>query len=479
MSSAAPRSSFTIRSDNPLAVVISKSNRVQKVIKLMIGAETKRGILPLRVSLPKFSIVALFAAISLIGCNRRDAEPHYAEPRSHPGAAEWTRFRGPNGSGLGNAPGLPASFGASDFNWRVELPGGGHSSPVIWGDRLFVTTNPKGSTKRVVVCMNAQDGKTLWTRTYNSRGYNMVQEDNYAASSPAVDAERVYFHWASPRDSGLVALDQDDGHEVWKVDLGPCISEIGSGTSPIVFEDMVILNFDQDKPKSFLLAVDAKTGKQRWRWEHEGTRNTPATPCVFLPKTGAPEILVDTFTLGMCAIDAHAGTLIWQIPDLMKKRCVASPFVTDTGLIFAQCGEGPAETFLEVARPAADGRSAEKVYEILHGGNVPTPIVVDGLLFLWKENGFVTCARAGNNEQVWRERVRDSFYGSPVCVNHRLYIMSTRGDLIAIAAGNRFQLIARIPLGEGSSATPAISGGRMYLRTFTHLISVGRGRMEN
>jgi outer membrane protein assembly factor BamB len=238
---------------------------------------------------------------------------------------------------------------------------------------------------------------------------------------------------------------------------------------------MIILSFDQDRPASFLLAVDARTGKERWRWEHEGYNNTPATPCLFFPPQGSPQVILATLTLGLNGVDAHSGKLIWQLPKLMKLRCVASPIVTDGGLIVAQCGEGPEDSSVEVVRPAADGQSAEKAYEIVRvGGHVPTPIALDGRLYLWKENGYVTCLREQTNEQVWSERVRGSFYGSPVCVNHRLYNMSTRGDLFVVAAGDQFQQIARIPLGEGSYATPAVSGGRMYLRTFTHLISVGK-----
>jgi hypothetical protein len=159
----------------------------------------------------------------------------------------------------------------------------------------------------------------------------------------------------------------------------------------------------------------------------------------------------------------------------MRLRCVASPIVTDGGLIVAQCGEGPEDSSVQVVRPAADGHSAQKVYEVVRvGGHVPTPVAIDGRLYLWRENGYVTCLREESNEQLWSERVRGSFFGSPVCVNHRLYAMSTRGDLCVVAAADQFQQIARIPLGEGSYATPAISGGRMYLRTFTHLISVGK-----
>ncbi len=414
-------------------------------------------------------MAVLLTAIFAVGCKRQ-----YVGQRPHLGV-EWARFRGPNGSGLGTAPGVPAEFSESDFNWKIELPGAGHSSPVVWGDRIFVTANPKGTTKRILLCVSAKDGKTLWRKEYETPGYHLNWENSYAASTPAVDAKRVYFHWASPTGSGLVALDQDDGHEVWKVDLGPFVSEDGPGTSPLVFEDMVILHFDQDKPKSFLLAVDANNGRERWRWVHEGTKNSPATPCVFLPKEAPPQIVTSTFTLGLSAVDATTGRLVWRLGGLMKKRCVASPLVTDSGLIVAQCGEGRTDTFVEVVRPSADGTSAVKLYEVTRvGAAVPTPVASNGLLFLWKENGFVTCLRAETNEQLWSERVEGSFYGSPVCVNDRLYNMSTRGDLVVIAAAERFQLVGRIPLGEGSNATPAISEGRMYLRTFTHLISVGK-----
>ena len=356
--------------------------------------------------------------------------------RTHEGTAEWTRFRGPNGSGLGKAPNLPAEFSASDFNWRIELPGAGHSSPVVWGNRVFVTANPHGTTQRIVVCIDAQDGKTLWTKTYESPSYHLNADNNYAASSPAVDAERVYFHWASPKDSGLVALDQDDGHELWKLDLGPFVSQDGPGTSPIVFEDMVILNFDQDRPKSFILAVDAKTGKQRWRWEHKGNMNTPGDALRLLSQAGrtanpSPDFYPGS-QLDRCP-HRQAGVADPRLDAKTLRRLThCHRWRADRGAM----REGRAETFVEVVRPAADGKSAQKAYEVVRvGAHVPTPIAVNGLLFLWKENGFVTCLRAETNEQLWSERAQGSFYGSPVCVNDRLYNMSTRGDLLVVRRG--------------------------------------------
>jgi outer membrane protein assembly factor BamB len=390
-------------------------------------------------------------------------------------AQEWTRFRGPNGTGLGVAEKIPADLSERDFLWKIELPGRGHSSPVVWGERVFATSNPANSTQRVISCVNAADGKTLWKKEYATGGFRQHADNSYAVATPTVDAERVYFHWASPEGSGLVALDQKDGREVWKADLGPFLSKHGPGTSPFVFEDLVVLDFDQDDGKSFLLGVDAKTGKTRWRREHAGGKSSASTPCIFTPKTGAPQVITESFSTGVVASDVRTGAIVWQLPSILTKRCVSSPFVTPGGLIIAQCGEGRAESFVEVVRPAADGKSAERAYEILRvGGYVPTPIAVGELLFLWKENGLVTCVRSATGEQLWSERVEGSFYGSPVCVNGRLYNMTMRGDLVVLGAGGKFQPPIRIPLGEGSHATPAVSGGRMYLRTFTHLIAVGK-----
>ncbi|MDB6153536.1 MAG: hypothetical protein JWL90_1989 [Chthoniobacteraceae bacterium] len=390
-------------------------------------------------------------------------------------AQEWTRFRGPNGSGLGKAPNLPAEFSEKDYNWKIELAGTGHSSPVIWGDRIFVTATPKGTARRIIACLNAADGKVLWQKEFDTSAYHLHADNNYSAGSAAVDAERVYLHWAAPEGSGLVALDQKDGHEIWKKELGPYVSQHGPGSSPIVWEEMVIVSFDQDEPTSFLLAVDAKTGAQRWKLERPGTSHSASTPCIYSPKTGSAQAILTSRTNGMTAVDVNKGTIAWELPGLMTKRCVASPFVTPAGIVIGQCGEGRSESFVYAVQPGADGKSAQKLYEVVRsGGYVPTPIAVNDFLFLWKEDGLVTCLREATKEQLWSERVSGPYYGSPVSVNGRLYNMTVRGDLVVLAAGDKFQQIARIPLGEGTEATPAVSGGRMYLRTASHLISVGK-----
>ena len=387
---------------------------------------------------------------------------------------EWPRFRGPNGSGLGRAE-LPDAITAQSFRWKTELPGTGHSSPVAAGERIFVTCNPANTGQHVLVCVNAPDGKIAWQHAYETSAFRQHADNSYASSTPAVDGERVYVCWMSPESSGLAALDQRDGKELWKKDLGPFVSQHGPGASPIVVDDLVVLEFDQDEPKSFLAAFDAKTGAQKWRLDHDGSKHSSSTPCLFQPKSGGPQVVTISNTNGMTGVDVKTGKIAWQLPTLMTKRCVASPFVTDGNLIIGQCGEGQAESFVYAVKVADDGKSAQSLYEVRRtGGYVPTPLALGEFLFLWKENGLVTCLRAANNEQVWSERVQGPFYGSPIAVGARLYNVTRKGELVVVNAGDKFQELARVDLGEGSFATPAVCGGRLLLRTFTHLISVGK-----
>jgi len=395
-------------------------------------------------------------------------------------AQEWTRFRGPNGSGLGNAN-LPEKITGKDINWRLELPGTGHSSPVVWGDRVFVTCTPKAApdaeARRLVVCISAKDGKLQWQREFATGLFRKHGDNSFASPSCAVDAERVYFWLPGPDQSELIALAQADGKQLWKVELGPFRAQHGPGASPIVEKGAVILQSSQDDPGSFIGAWDGASGKQLWKHDIKGGKHTISTPCV-LAAQGGPQIISLTSDNGLLAIDPATGKNLWAIPNLFKLRCVASPVLTSESMIVAQCGEGQATSEIQVIKGAAEKQPA-KAYDIVRiGGYVPTPIAVGDLLFLWKENGTVTCTRSKDGEQLWSERVEGPYYSSPICIGGkggRLYNLTRSGDLVSIAAAEKFRLIQRLPLGEKNTyATPAVSGGKMFVRTFSQLISIGK-----
>jgi len=394
--------------------------------------------------------------------------------------ANWPRFRGPNGSGLADAN-IPAKWGDGDFNWKVKLPGGGNSSPVVWGDRIFLTCADDQSGEEVIVCLNTSDGQVRWNKRYSSHSFNHHPYNSYASGSAAVDAKHVFVCWSTPESLTLLALDQE-GKELWKKDLGPFVSQHGGGQSPMIFEDLVVLTDDQEGPQSFVFAFHEDSGELAWKVDRKPSNKfAAATPCVFRPKDGPPQLIFANKSEGLTAIDPKTGKQIWDLADIFDARPVASPYVAD-GLIFASCGDGPTGHQFVAARPSDDGKSAKVAYEFRRGvPYVPTSVVKDGLLYYVTDNGVMTCAHAANGEQVWRQRLDGNFFGSLVCCGEKLFLISKEGEAFVMRTGDKFELLAQNKLDwEDSDAhypplstTPAVAGGRMYVRTYTHLASIG------
>jgi outer membrane protein assembly factor BamB len=393
------------------------------------------------------------------------------------GEQDWTRFRGPNGSGLaGTCAGIPAQFGASDLNWKIELPGIGHSSPSIWGDHVFVTCSDVATARRTLVCVNSADGKEFWHKDFDSHTFKQHPDNSYAAATPAVDADQVYVCWISPESYMLYAYDHA-GNEKWKIDLGPFKSQHMNGASPILFQDTVILSVDQEVAgKSFVIALDRKTGDQRWKTPRQSDTAASSTPCVYQPKDGPAQIILSNKTESLTSLDAKTGLMLWRVPEVLKLRSVASPIVAGD-LIVANCGEGAKNRVLIAVRPPkSPGQKPEIAYKITTttAPYVPTPLYKDEKLFLWNDTGGVTCLKATNGEVIWEGKTNADFYGSPVCVNDKLYCMSKKGEVIVVGTGDKFEIVSRNALNEQTHATPAISNGKMYLRTISHLSSIGK-----
>lgn len=405
-------------------------------------------------------------------------------------AQEWTRFRGPNGTGISHATTVPVHFSEADFNWRVPLPGEGHSSPVIWGNRIFLTSAEEAAGRWHLLCLSTADGRELWRRTYSFKPYPKHRLNGFASSTPAVDADAVYAMMVTPTSLLVLAFDHN-GKELWRRDLGTYTAGNGAGVSPIVVGDVVIVPNDQEgddnppaggvPPESALIGLDRKTGAIKWR--HKRTRHGPAsyaTPMVYEPPNGTPEVIFLSTAHGITSLNPQTGELNWELNDLSKLRCVASPIMAK-GLIIAITGVGASGDRKGFAvRPGSKAQNLppQIAYEIPRQSfsQVPTPLAVGDLIFFWGDGGIVNCLRAATGELVWRERIGGTFYGSPVYVNGKLYAMNAQGELAVIAASEQFKLLAKIPLGEGSHATPAVADGVMYLRTLSHLISVGGKR---
>jgi outer membrane protein assembly factor BamB len=396
-------------------------------------------------------------------------------------AQEWTRFRGPNGQGISKDKNLPVEWTEDDYNWKIELPGGGHSSPVIWHDKVFFTSGDQESGQGTVLAVRASDGKELWRKQYSLASYRMSKLNSYATATPAVNDEHVYVLWPTAEKIMLVAISHG-GEEIWQRTFGGLHSQHGSGTSPIVFEDIVVFTCEHEDSskkdaKSFWVAVDRKTGQTRWELPRDtGPKTSYSTPCVYSPSGTTPQLVFTSRSHGITGVDPLTGKVIWEMPSAFAWRVVSSPVIAD-GLLIGACGDGSrGKSLIAVCLEGAEQEfQPKKAYEIDAGSTpyVPTSIAAGGLLFMFHDVGYVSCLRGATGEQLWLERPAKRFYGSPVWAGGRLYCISIDGNVVVIAAAEEYKLLAVNPLGEKSHATPAIADGRIYLRTYSHLISVG------
>jgi outer membrane protein assembly factor BamB len=373
--------------------------------------------------------------------------------------------------------------------WRVKLPGAGHSSPVVCGTKLFATCAENSTAKRIVLCLDAATGRTLWQHEFPSKTYQQNNDNSYASATPAADADGVVVVWTTPDEVLMVALD-NAGNECWRRSLGPFVCNHGSGSSPVIAGGAVVFSNDQDDPqaapqnyskpdspktagKSFVIALDRKTGATRWQLDRKSNQASFATPCIRRTESGALEIICASTAHGLTGVDAETGKINWNGGGTFVKRCVGSP-VFGAGLVVQTEGAGGMGARLVAVRP---GAKAEIAYELQKPlPYVPTPLIAGDRLYLWGDNGLVACLRAATGEIVWRERVEGSFYSSPICVNNCILNITKTGDVIELGGGDKFEILGRTPLGEKCFATPAVAGGVLFIRTFSQIIAIAGRR---
>lgn len=396
-------------------------------------------------------------------------------------AQEWTRFRGPNGQGISSATTIPVKWTESDYRWKIELPGGGHSSPVIWADKVFITSGDAAAGHGVLLALNASDGAVLWRKEYALKAYKTNKLNSFATATPAVDSNGVYVLWTTPDETILAALDHS-GAEVWKRQFEGVQCQHGAGTSPVVCGDMVIFTHEHEdstdkNAKSAWIAVDRRTGQTRWTLPRQtGPKTSYSTPCVYQPAGQEPQLIFTSCSHGMTSVDPATGKVLWAMESALPARVVSSPVIAD-GLLVASCGDGGVGKRLVAIRPGTrDGSvSPGEAYKIDSGVRpyVPTFLAKDGLLFVFYDSGNVACLRSTTGEVLWQAKPASRFFGSPVWVDGRLYCITMDGDVVVIKAGDKYELLAVNPLGEASQSTPAVAGERMYLRTYCHLFCIG------
>jgi outer membrane protein assembly factor BamB len=387
-------------------------------------------------------------------------------------AENWDRFRGPNGAGQSDATSIPSEWKAANFLWRAALPGVGHSSPVVWEKRLFLTSGDSDSGEQIIQAFDTTSGTPLWERRVPASAYSKHGFNSFASSTPTVDAHHVYVMWL---DNGRVNVGAwtHDGVDVWQRDIGEFEETHGFGKSPVAIDGLVWIANDSDA-ESAIVALDAISGDVRWRIPRPAGNTPFATPCLLDPNSGKKQLIVASTAAGLAGIDVNTGQVAWHgLKEGIPLRVVTSPVVAG-GMIFVACGQGGNGKWLIAARPGDEQHGPQEVYRLEQNiPNVPTPVVAGDLLFLWHDRGTVSCHDVATGKQHWRQRVGGDFHSSPIRIGDRILAASRGGEVVVLAAAPKYELLARNVLDEPCVATPAVADNRLYIRADSTLFCIG------
>ncbi|HEY2931190.1 MAG TPA: PQQ-binding-like beta-propeller repeat protein [Acidobacteriota bacterium] len=447
-------------------------------------------------------------------------------------AGEWLRFRGPNGSGVSETTGLPAEFGASkNLVWKIQVPFG-RSSPVVAGDRVFLTASE--GDKLITLSLDRKTGKTLWRReVLRTRHMPIYKGNDPASPTPVSDGKNVYAFFA---ELGLISY-TPDGKERWRLPLGPFNSFYGLGASPILAGDTLLMVCDQ-RTNSFLIAVNAADGRVRWKVSRANPVEAFSTPVIYKREGGTSQVLV----FGSHALDAYAvdtGERLWWVgqvgyfakgvpvvgrdavyvsapgsdqPEMppfqeqLKKydtnrdgviqldEMKSEPYITEHFGWVDSDGSGSVDerefNVIRLAAGAGHGLTAIRpggkgdvtgsnvLWRLKKGyPNIPAPLLYKDVLYLVKTGGIITALNPANGEVLKAGRTEsamEEYFSSPVAADDKVFLVSESGKVTVLKAGANWEILAVNDLDEDCWATPAVADGRIYIRTRSSLYCFGR-----
>lgn len=433
-----------------------------------------------------------------------------ALPKPAPAAGSWPSFRGPSASGVADKQNLPERWNGvtgENVRWKTPIPGLAHSSPVVWGHRVFVTTavSGRGSAtfkpgiygdgdasddmtphRWMLYAVDTRTGKIEWERQAvegTPRNQRHIKS-TYASASPVTDGRLVVAWFGS---QGVFAYDVA-GNPLWSVDLGrvdmgahdiPAF-EWGPASSPIIWNDLVILQCDT-QADSFLLALDAASGKVVWKTDRDELPSW-GTPTVITTPQGP--VLVTNASNFVRGYDPRTGKELWRLGG--SSKITAPTPIASNRLIVVASGRRPELPLFAVREDARGdltlpkGETSSKAIAWSYTGRgsyMPTPLAYDGILYVLANNGVLDAYDLESGKEIYRQRlpqVGSGFSASPVAADGRLYMSNEDGDILVVAAGREFRHIATNPVGELLMATPALSAGVMYVRSASSLFAIGR-----
>ena len=425
-----------------------------------------------------------FALTLLIGCLAFDAP-----------AANWPYWRGPFSNGISEEKGIPAEWGPEkNVLWKAPLAGLGTSTPILWGDRIFLTSQigdgpfeqrgrdfanastPRKTGERpkvefLVQAFGSDNGRLLWEYRLDAEGRLPAVHMKHNLSSPScvTDGELVYAWFGTGQ---IVALSME-GKPVWQrnlgKDYGPFEILWGHGSSPTLYKDTLILLCDH-QGAAYLLAVERRTGKNRWKVDRGKDRRSYTTP--FLVSGPKGDELIVNSSERIDALDPSTGELLWYVGE-QNRVPVPTPVFHD-GVLYANRGYSSSPFMAVKVGGKGDVSQTHVQWLVKTGGPyVSSLLYYQGLIYMATETGIASCVDAANGRVLWRERLGGVFSASPVAADGKVYLVNEHGEAFVLEAGRELKILSRNHLHERTLASPAISGGRIFIRTDEHLISIG------
>ena len=430
-------------------------------------------------------------------------------------AADWPQWRGPHGSGISDERDLPVRWSATEnVAWKAAIAGLGVSTPIAAGDHVYVTSQIGAGVRKpgnhprlvqgadaaaageralaapraaqggetaadrtvfVVEAFHRADGRRLWEYRVDAVGplAGVHDKHNLASPSPVTDGQTVFAWFGTGQ---IVAVDRN-GRLVWTRHLGTEIAPFdinwGHASSPTLYQDLLILLCDHT-PASYLLAVDKRTGKERWRVDRGKGRSSYTTPFVVEAATG-PELIVNS-SQRVDAYDPKTGAFLWYVGGT-NQFPIPSPTFHD-GIVYLSRGyrSGP----YMALRPGGRGdiSTSHVVWQVPTGAPYISSLVYDaGMLYMANDVGAITAIEADTGKKLWQERVNGIFSASPVAADGKIYFVSETGETIVLKSGREPVVLARNDIGERLIASPAVSNGQIFLRTDDRLFCIGKPRM--
>jgi len=396
---------------------------------------------------------------------------------------DWPRFRGPGGMGLSTATGLPLEWDANtNVVWKTPLPGSGASSPIVLGDRIYLTCysgyfvpgEPEGSLERLerhLLAIDVETGEIAWDRAIAAKlpEEEKIRDHGFAANTPAADAERVYAFFGK---SGVFAFDHE-GKRLWHADVGSETHGWGTSASPMLHRDLLFINASVESES--LVALDRATGEERWR--ATGIRRAWNTPLVVTAESGREELVLARQG-HVLAFEPETGESLWSCETDIEWYMVPTAVAGD-GVVYFLGGRSGTAALAVRAGGSGDVTATHRLWTSMSGSNVTSPILHDGHLYWMSEKlGIAYCAKAETGILLYDERLEGigQVYASPVLADGRLYYFDRRGRAAVLAARPEFEVLARNQLEDRSrfDASPAVAGEHLLVRSGKFLYCLGK-----